>query len=306
MISLRYCAVLMFMAAALMPAQAQDTGMSFLRMGTFAEHAGLGDTYTAYVHGAASLYGNPAGLAVQGQNSGALSYQSWIAATSIYSAAARFRAGQQGGVGLSIAVFDGGDLEARDRPGPGEPFAAQFLAASAGYARQIGPLRAGIVGKILSERIYTENASGYALDAGLQASFFQDYLMLGASIHNLGAMQELGAEATDLPTMIRVGAAGYPVRIYSGNDGEPTFRFFLSPEIVLFPDDDVQQFRVGAGAEVSDLLSVRTGYISGDDVRQFTFGAGVFYAGFQFDYAFLPLEEGFGGPSHMLTLTYGW
>lgn len=306
MTSLRYGALLVLMLATCVPVRAQDTGMSFLRMGTFAEHAGLGDTYASYVGGAASLYGNPAGLAVQGQNSGALSYQSWIAATSIYSAAARFRAGERGGVGLSVAVFDGGDLEARDRPGPGEPFAAQFLAASAGYARQLGVLRAGVVGKILSERIYTDNASGYAFDVGLQASFFEEYLMLGASLHNLGSMQELGAEATELPMMIRIGAAGYPLRIYSGDDGDPTFRFFLTPELVVFPNDDVQQLRVGVGAEISDLLSVRTGYISGDDVRKFTFGAGVFYAGFQFDYAFLPLEEGFGGPSHMLTLTYGW
>lgn len=304
---MRFALVLMLtLAAAFEPVAAQDTGMSFLRMGTFAEHAALGETYTAYARGASSMYGNPAGLAVHGQNEGALSYQSWIAATSIYSASARFRAGNTGGVGLSIAVFDGGDLEARDRPGPGEPFAAQFLSASAGYARQIGPLRAGVVAKILSERIYADDATGYAVDAGVQASFVDEYLLLGASIHNLGSMEELGAEATDLPVMIRIGAAGYPLRVYSGSSAEPTFRFFLSPELVFFPDDDVRQLRLGIGAEISDLLSVRTGYLSGDDLRSVSFGAGVFYGGFQFDYAFLPLEEGFGGPSHMLTLVYGW
>lgn len=287
-------------------ASAQDPGMSLLRMGTFADHAALAETYTSYARGAAAMYGNPAGLAESGPNSGALSYQSWIASTSIYAAAVRMQAGQAGGFGFRVAVFDGGDLDAPQLIVPGESAAMQIISASAGYAHAIGPLKAGIVAHLFSERIYSDNASGYAVDLGAQSTFADGNLLLGASVHNVGTMQELGAVASELPLMVRIGAAGYPVRIYSGSGGEPTFRFFIAPEIVIFPNDDVRQFRLGVGGEISELLSVRAGYLSGDDLRTLTFGAGVFYIGFQFDYAFLPLEEGFGGPSHMLTMTYGW
>lgn len=289
-----------------LPASAQDAGIPVLRLGPFAEHAALGDTYTAYVSGPASMYGNPAGLAAAGVNSAALSYQSWIGGTSIYGVSARFRAGNRSGVGVSFAMFDSGDLEARDRPGPADPFAVQYVSISAGYAMQFGPMRAGLAGKFLSERIYTESANGLAFDAGIQASFFDDYLMVGASVHNIGSMDELGIEATPLPAMVRIGAAGYPISIYSEGDGEPTLRLFISPEVVVSPDNGDTRFHVGTGVELPDLLAVRIGYMTNDAVRSVTFGAGLDYSGFTFDYGFLPLRDDFGGPSHILTLRYGW
>jgi hypothetical protein len=303
------CSIMMtalLCSVAILPSAAQTTGFPVLRLGPFAEHAALGETYTAYVRGSASMHGNPAGLAAPGWNSATVTYQSWIAATDIYGASARFRVTDRSGLGVSITMFDSGDLEARDQPGPGDPFAVQYVSLGAGYAVQFGPVRAGASAKFLSERIYTESATGFAFDAGVQATFFDDYLMFGASVHNLGSMDELGVEATPLPTIIRIGAAGYPIRLYSEGDAEPTIRAFLSPEIVISPDDEDARFHIGAGAEIPDLLAVRAGYLSGDTVRNFTFGAGITYSGFVFDYGFLPLRDGFGGPSHILTLRYEW
>ena len=302
----RWAIILTIMLATGIESRAQDPGMAFLRMGTYADHAALADTYTAYVGGAASMYGNPAGLAVGGSDEAVLSYQSWIASTSIYAASVRMHSGRAGSFGVSVAVFDGGDIDVQAPPGPDDSPATQSIAAAAGYAYALGPLRLGATAKFLAERIYGADATGFALDFGAQASFMDDNLLFGASVHNVGSMQELGAVATELPLMIRIGAAGYPVRVYSGTGSEPTFRFFVSPEIVIFHNEDVQRLRLGVGGEMSELLSVRIGFLPGEELRRLTFGAGVLYSGFQFDYAFMPLQEGFGGPSHMLTLTYGW
>lgn len=288
------------------PLAAQNSGFPVLRLGTFADHASMGDTYTAYARGPASMHGNPAGLARPGSNSASVSYQNWVADTHIYGAAARFGIGGRSGVGLSIAMFDSGTLDARDQPGPGDPFSVQYVSLAAGYGMSFGPLRLGVTGKFLSERIFSENATGFAFDAGAQASFFEEHLLFGASVHNIGSMEELGIEATPLPAIVRIGVAGYPVRLYSEGDDEPTLRAFVSPEVIILPDGGDAALHIGGGVEMPDLLAVRLGYISGDAVRSFTFGAGITYTGLVFDYGFLPLRDGFGGPSHILTLRYEW
>jgi hypothetical protein len=299
-------AAMMWCGICVSPAAAQDTGFPVLRLGTFADHLSMGDTYTAYVRGPASMHGNPAGLARAGANSASVSYQSWVSDTNIYGASARFGVGGRSGVGVSLAMFDSGTLDARDQPGPGDPFSVQYVSLSAGYGITIGPLRMGVAGKFLSERIYSENATGMAVDAGAQATFFDEHLLFGISVHNLGSMEELGIEATPLPAIVRIGAAGYPVRLYSEGDGEPTLRAFVSPEVVIFPDGGDARLHIGGGVEMPDLLAVRVGYISGDAIRSVTFGAGITYTGLVFDYGFLPLRDGFGGPSHVLTLRYEW
>jgi hypothetical protein len=296
--------VLMLLVA--LPTSVQESGFAVLRLGPFADHAAMGETYTAYASGPAAMYGNPAGLAQRVGNNASLTYQSWIGETNIYSIGARFQAGRRGGIGVLVSMFGSGTLDARDQPGPGDPFEVQYVTVGAAYGLQIGPLRAGVTGKFLSERIYTESASGLALDAGVQTSLFGDDLMFGASVHNIGSMDELGAESTSLPVIVRMGAAGYPISIYSEGDREPTVRVFVSPEVLFFPNDSDTRVNVGAGVELPGVIAVRAGYLSGDAARSVTFGAGLTYAGFVFDYGFVPLRDDFGPASHILTLRYEW
>ena len=237
----------------------------------------------------------------------AVSHRIWIGDLRTYDAAARFQVGRKGGVGLAVTATDSGDLEARDLPGePDGTFSAQFFSVGVSYGRQIGPLRAGVTAKYLNERIFDNKASGYALDAGVQLDVAQNLLVLGAAIQNLGEMSELEREATELPSTLRAGAAVFPFRILAAEDGTRLLDVSLAAEVShLFPDD-LTRLHAGAGVTVLDLLIARVGFITKDTLRDLTFGLGLHYDAIAFDYAYLPFDEGFEGPGHVLTLMYTW
>ena len=58
--------------------------------------------------------------------------------------------------------------------------------------------------------------------------------------------------------------------------------------------------------EVLETLVVRAGYLTNDELRDFSAGLGLTITDLQFDYTLLPFESGFGGPAHILTLSYAW
>lgn len=305
---MKHCVLsLLLVALFVLPARAQESGLTFLRIGTDAAAAAMGDAYVAVSRDAFATYWNAAGLAAAPSNAVAASYHSWIADTRTYALAARFRAGEQGGLGLFITAMGKGDLEARTRPGaPEGTFSAQFMSAGLAYGRTLGPLRAGVTVKYLAEEIYTDQAYGYALDVGVQADLFDGGLMLGAALQNVGEMSELDAEASRLPRMLRVGAAAAPFHIRTADDDAEFLRVMLTGEVVhLFPSETTQ-LHVGAEARVLEVIDLRGGYITNDPLRGPTLGLGLGYEAFRFDYAFQPFEGGFEGPGHLLTLTYNW
>ena len=300
------CLLLFSMALAL-PAQAQETGLDFLRIGINASASAMGDAQVAASRDAFSTYWNPAGLAAATANMAAVSHRIWIGDVRMYDVAARFRAGGKGALGLAVTATDSGDLEAREAPGePDGTFSAQFISVGGSYARRIGPLRAGVTAKYLRERIFDDEATGYAFDAGLQLDLARGFLMFGAALQNLGEMSKLDLEATEVPTTLRVGAAVFPFHILAADDGTRLLDLSVAAEVShLFPDA-LTRLHAGASVKVLDLIAVRAGFITTDELRDVTFGLGLHYATLFFDYAYLPFEGGFEGPGHILTLTYAW
>ena len=286
---------------------AQDSGLAFLRIGANAAASSMGDAQVSSSNDAFSTYWNPAGLAIPGKNSLALSHHIWIADTRTYSFAGRFAAGQHGGFGAFVNAFDSGDLDARE--GPGEPdgiFSAQFLSVGVSYGRSIGPLRAGVTAKYLSERIFNNNADGYAFDFGFQVDLFREGIKIGAALQNVGSMSELNVEATELPRTIRGGLSIYPFRVLAMADGTVLLNAFITGEVSHVIPTETTRFHIGAAAEVVELVTVRAGFITNDTLRGATIGGGIGSNGFLFDYAFLPFDGGFDGPGHVLTLLYEW
>ena len=303
-----YVPTLLFVTLALaLPAQAQEAGLDFLRIGINAAAGAMGDAQVAASRDAFSTYWNPAGLAAATTNMAAVSHRIWIGDVRMYDVAARFRAGRKGAVGLAVTATDSGDLEAREAPGvPDGTFSAQFISVGASYARRFGPLRAGATAKYLRERIFENDATGYALDAGVQLDVAQGLVLLGAALQNLGEMSTLEREATEVPTTLRVGAAAFPFHILAAADGTRLLDVALAAEVShLFPDA-LTRLHAGASLTVLDLIIVRAGFITQDELRGATFGLGLHYDALFFDYAYLPFEGGFGGPGHILTLTYAW
>lgn len=306
--------LLPLLAAALLLAPAaraqSGSGLSFLRLGVNAAALGVGDAHVAYARDAWATTWNPAGLAAAAGNSAGLSHHLWFADTRTYALAGRFAAGTRGGLGLFVTATTTGDLEARTRPGDPEGFFdAGFVAAGAAYGRAFGPVRLGLAAKLLAEQIYTDNATGYAVDLGAQADLFGGLVRLGAALQNLGSMNALDAVATSLPRTLRAGATVFPFRILTETDVVPLVGTFVSAEVAHLLDsdgllDDPTRLHVGAGVEVVELVTVRAGYVTNDALRGLTLGGGLGYEALVVDYAFLPFEG--SDPGHVLTLTYGW
>jgi len=288
------------------PVDAQETGLHLLRVGTNASASAMGDAQVAASRDVFATYWNPAGLAVP-SNAAAVSHRIWIGNLRTYDVAARFRAGQQGGVGLALTATDSGDLEARDTPGePEGVFSAQFVGLGVSYGRRFGPLRAGVTAKYLSEQIFDNRASGYAFDAGMQVDVVRNDVVIGVALQHVGKMSKLENEATELPRMLRAGAAVFPFRILAAEDGTRLLDVGLSAEVSHLFLDDATRVHGGVGLTVLDMIIIRAGFITNDALRNLTFGAGLHVGALFFDYAYLPFEGGFEGPGHVLTLQYVW
>ncbi|MEM1269339.1 MAG: PorV/PorQ family protein [Bacteroidota bacterium] len=305
---------LFLLFALTLPVLAQQTGLPFLEIGTSAAEMATGSAGVADISGAHASYWNPAGLAA-GSNDASLTYDSWIGGVELVTVAARFGIGS-GGLGLSVTSSSAGGIEARNAAGPpsGE-FDATYLSVSAAYALQVGPVRAGASVKYLSEQLFLESATGVGFDAGFQADVLNDRLLVGASVQHLGEMEELGLEASALPTTIRAGVTLRPFDIITEDDfveygeSEPkqeavlrtTVRFDVSHQT------EAERTRLHAGleGELFDMIALRAGYITNHDTRSATFGLGFAIDAFGFDFAYLPFDAGFSS-AQVLTLRYGW
>jgi hypothetical protein len=287
--------------------RAQNAGLAFLRIGTNAAAAAMGDAQTAHTRDAFATYWNPAGLGGAVGNSAAFSHHLWIGSSRTYSAAGRFQVGRQSGVGAFVTAMDSGDLEARE--GPGDPdgfFNAQFVSVGGSIGRAFGPVRLGASAKFLSERIFATSAEGYAFDFGAQADFFESGIRLGLALLHLGEMNTLSAEATDLPTTLRAGLAVYPFRVVTTTDNAVLLNAYFTCEVSHVLPTETTRLHIGAAVQVEDLVIARAGFISNDELRGPTVGGGLGTGGLLFDYAFVPFDSGFGGSGHVLSLSYAW
>jgi hypothetical protein len=299
-------ALLLILAAAA-PLRAQQSGLAFLRIGTNAAALAMADAHVAHSRDAFSTYWNPAGLAGAQGNSAALSFHRWVASQRTYALSTRFQAGARGGIGVFVTATSSGDLEARQLPGePDGLFRAEFVNTGLAYGLNLGPVRAGITAKFLSERIFSEDATGYAFDFGAQADALAGSVQFGAALQNVGKMNRLSAVATPLPRLLRAGVAVFPFRILMESDGSALLNTMVTAAVTHNSTDERTQFQIGAEAEVIETILVRAGFITNDTLRRFSAGAGIRFTGITFDYALLPFENGFDGPGHIVSLTYGW
>ncbi|MBT3449064.1 MAG: PorV/PorQ family protein [Bacteroidetes Order II. Incertae sedis bacterium] len=289
------------------PAYAQDSGLSFLRLGTDAAALARGDAGVASSTGASATYWNPAGLASVGAKELGLSHHVWIADVRTYAFQSSFPLGKRSGVGFFVIATGSGDLESRQTPGESEGvFQAQFVSSGLSYARSFGKVKTGMTVKYLSERIFSSSANGYAFDFGVQSGLFNDGLLLGASFSNLGKMEKLNVEATQLPRIGRAGVELFPFRVLTETDGKPLLNTSVIVELSRNFVTEESQLHVGVSGEVLDTVTARVGYLTNDALRDFSAGLGIEITELIFDYALLPFEDGFGGPAHILTLTYSW
>jgi hypothetical protein len=290
---------------------------SFLEIGVGARAMGMGGAYAAVANDASALYWNPAGLAWIRNLEIEATHNAWLVGSShefiglvvpVPSMSSTF--------GLSLLTLGFGDQPVRtvDRPnGTGETYDARDLAIGVSFAYALTDRFAfGVTGKYISQRIWFETGSAFAVDLGIFYATPLEGLRLGISMSNFGTSLQLTGNnlastttpdknvqtfdrapvqyetsAGSLPVLFRGGVA-YEVAI--GELGTA-----LVTADVNHPSNATESINIGAELGFEDMFFVRGGYASlfeRDRVAGLTLGAGIDWR---------PSEQSFG-----VRVDYAW
>jgi hypothetical protein len=151
----------------------------------------LGGAFTSGISGVEALYWNPAGVAASDANTEVMfTHLNWIADINVEYAAVTSRMGDFGHVGVSFKSIGFGDIEETnvDNPdGTGNTFSPNYITMGLTYSRAMTDrILFGVTGKLISEKIMRETATGMGFDFGLQYLSGITGLKLGITLMNLG------------------------------------------------------------------------------------------------------------------------
>jgi len=271
------CCLSFFNSGFTQSGDAGATGLAFLK------------AYVAVSNDATSLFWNPAGLSYIKGSEVAFTHTEWLQDISHDFLAFAF-AGLGGGMGVSVYTGSIDGIERRTIPSP-DPLGsvdARDLALTIGYARQVNAdLRVGIGIRYLYEKIYVDEASGYAFDVGASYRPFESPLQIAGVIQNIGRMGDLRNDSIKLPTTFRFGAA-YSIDLREFDGG-----LLFSADAVKVVENSVSG---NFGVEVSMLakLAFRFGYQTGTSESAFAGGFGLQFNRVNLDYGYKPFDSELG------------
>lgn len=272
------------------------TGLPFLKLGADARSAAIGEAFTAIINDHSSFYYNPASIRLSDRRQLSLSHREGFAETTSDYLGATIP-GEDVSVAVSAFTTSVNDIEVRLRPGDAEgTFGARNAAIGVGAAISVSDnLTAGISGKLLYEKIYIDEASGYSFDGGILYKFADD-VNIGLSILNLGKMGVLRSERSVLPTTVRIGGS-------YGTSLSTEISLLASGDFVKTFNDDGLHLHIGAETVYDSMFMVRAGYQTGYEIKSFSGGVGVQYGIIRFDYAFIPMNGAFSS-NHIFSLAF--
>ena len=151
------------------------TGADQLLVPVGAQSIATAGAFVATVRGLESIYYNPAGLDVSKRTEAMFSYMNYVADINMSYFAAGTSLGEFGSIGLSFKSFDFGDIPVTTNElpdGTGATYSPTFLTIGLTYSKLLTDrVSIGTNIKLVSENIGNTNASGFAIDAGVQYQF---------------------------------------------------------------------------------------------------------------------------------------
>lgn len=202
-------------------------------------------------------------------------------------------------LGINTTTVSG--IEVRTRPGEAESkFDAHYFYGSFSTAYKLyDNLYAGATIKYLYENLFSDDAAGFGFDFGFSFTGIYKNLNIGASIRNIGSMNELRYESTKLPKDFRIGAAyNYFLSDYKLN-------FTAIGGFQKYLDENNSHLHLGVEVLYFDMFALRGGFITGYDSKNITAGFGIFWRGINIDYAYVPYKYSLGD-SNIITFTYSF
>jgi len=287
-------------------AHAQDTGsgLDFLNVGPSARLLALNEAGTASAVGSSAIFTNPALLILEENSSADINYTSWISGVNNQYGSINLLQ-ENYAVGFAVYSSRADNFEARDVPGPSQgSFSISYLSLAGSFSKQFGPLSAGITGQFLREEVFQFRANGYAFNVGLAGSFLDGRIRAGASVVNIGEMDELDIEETTLPTNLRIGVHSDLIELSAPVENDLSILFSLDFDYIQTLEDNTTSdfasgsgddpfFNIGITSTIADLISLQGGYKFGPTERPVSFGAAFIINPIRINYALVPFNTGF-------------
>ncbi len=191
------------------------TAATFLEIPVGPRATAMGSSFTSIANDVTASFWNPGGLSRLTRNEFAASYTDWLVDTKMNWFGVAVKLDEDNAFALSFDQLDYGDEEVTtpEQPnGTGERWNAQDLAVSVSYARNLTD-RFSIGGsvKYISQKIWNETATAFALDVGLLFYTQLPGFRIGMNISNFGT--ELKLDGKDLLLAADIDPAN------SGNNG---------------------------------------------------------------------------------------
>ncbi|MBU1100444.1 MAG: PorV/PorQ family protein [Bacteroidetes bacterium] len=278
---------------------AEKSGMTFLKIGFGARNIAMGDLGVVTADNSTAGFYNPA-LLTKDSYDVSFTHTNLMEDVSSEMIGVTFTAfGLPFAIGLNTTSVS--DIEVRTKPGEVEAtFDANYFYGSLSTALEItDDFSAGVTIKYLYENLFSDEATGLGADFGIYYKGLMSDLDLGASINNVGSMNQLRSEETTLPSSFNVGASY--ILLGNGSKIEST----IAAGYKRFLEAETSHVQVGGEFSYDRIIALRVGYVSGFESKDLSYGIGLKWGSFGFDYTFIPVEYGLGN-SNFITITYSF
>jgi hypothetical protein len=258
----------------------------------------LAETKAINSVGASALLGNPSAMNQSLKSEIQIGVIKSIQDITSQSLLLKLQSSKEFSFGFSLVNYKISDIEIREVPGePLGTFSSQYISAGiAGAYTIFTNIDVGLNAKIIYEKIYVEDATGFGIDIGAYYKLSND-IHLGCTFNNIGQMSLLYEERTVLPLSANLGAA-YHFELY---------QFFnkVSCEFTNYIKDKTNHFSFSIESTYNDLISIRLGYITGFESKNFSAGLGIKYSDFVLNYGYVPFSYNLG-THHSLSINYAF
>jgi len=289
--------LLLLISTSLFAQSAGETGLSFLKIGFGARNIALGDIGVVSANDVTALNYNPALLSNYKTQQISLSHSEWMQDVRSELLGASFSMFNiPFAVGINTTQIS--NIEIRTRPGIAQStFNANYFFVSFSTGFKIADkLSVGATIKYLSENLLTDQANGTGFDFGLYYKDVIPNLNLGASIRNLGSMNALRNQETQLPVDLRIGAD------YIYEFSKINSSLYFAGGFQKYKSSD-SHLNFGTEFLYKHQFAFRIGYMSGYDSKSITTGIGLKLNHFNFDYSFTPQKYELGS-SHIISIMF--
>ena len=195
------------------------TAANFLTIPVGPRATGMGGAFTAVANDATTAFWNAGGLSRLPRSEFTFAYTEWLVQTKFNWVGLAFKLDEDNAVALFVNQLDYGEEEVTTPESPngtGERWNAEDIAVGLSYSKNLTDrFSVGGTIKYISQSIWKESATAWAVDVGLLFYTPLDGLNLGMNISNFGTEMRLDGENLLLPADIDPANTGNNANISS-------------------------------------------------------------------------------------------